>query len=452
MKKHTWMPLGILLFVIVASLVYFLASGTESPYFVAEGCLDVLINGDPEEKVNIVYVNSGYSDGFSDAVEEFNGWMSIEPYEGSDKFNIYAVDASSDVGCETDSGTVVCDSGEAKKLVGSLCPYDIIVVLNYYSATKDLLFPLRSAALGNIVYVNGADVWGVLAHELGHALGDLDDEYLISGGSPSYNSKNCLSDCSEFDAFGVGCYSGCSSADHYRSIEDGLMKQYWREDSEKGELYYGGWNVDVISGVMESGLDGFSLFDSPVKKSAILEFDANDNLVSYSEGEYNFPKYSVGDYSYSVLGDGEELYSLNFAVDLIIEPREIDGEFISGEVVDAGYVIVVPIVDEAENVVVYDDEGLEVAEVSFGGLKFSVDSNVELSFEKSVFNELYLVKGDEVVSSLDLGCEDYCRSGSVYVPLLDVGFYSLYYYNVNDGWNFVTVELVSSGGVLEWEI
>ena len=185
MKKHTWLPLGILLFIVAVTLVYFLVSSTGSPYFVAEGCVEVLINGDSDEKVNIVYVNSGYSDGFSEVVDEFNGWMSIEPYEDSDKFNIYSIDVSSDVGCEIDTGTVICDEGEAKKLVGSLCPYDVIVILNYYSKAKDLLFPLRSAALGNVVYVNGADIWGVLAHEMGHALGDLDDEYLIPGGSPS---------------------------------------------------------------------------------------------------------------------------------------------------------------------------------------------------------------------------------------------------------------------------
>ncbi|MBU1704289.1 MAG: hypothetical protein KJ922_02910, partial [Nanoarchaeota archaeon] len=187
------------------------------PEAIAEDCISVLYQGDPEEKIDVVFLGYKYktsADFEKDVNDRINNIMfKIYPFgDHKSKFNIYRVDKF-DLGCEV-GGFIKCDSFEIQKLA-SKCPNDYVFVLVDRSVVVDALNPVRSSAIGNLAKVNTADDKFVLMHEFGHTfpLTPLADEYVdvwyeSQGFDPS-NFPNCDTiPCSKWSDITDNCIQG----------------------------------------------------------------------------------------------------------------------------------------------------------------------------------------------------------------------------------------------------
>lgn len=199
-------------------------------------CINVIYNGDPKNKVDIVFLGVNYNnneDFGTDVQSYIDELYDVEPYSSSKtKFNFYRIDEFRDLSCrETDK--IVCDEFKVKELALK-CPNDFIVVLD----KKSFLSMLRSTAYSNIVNLNTADTKTVLTHEFGHSIGGLGDEY-VYGDFSGIEFPNCdFSPCDKWNK--NGCYEGCSSSLYYRSTESSIMK-------DLGDNYYNKVSLDQMN-------------------------------------------------------------------------------------------------------------------------------------------------------------------------------------------------------------
>ena len=199
-------------------------------------CVEILKNGDPSDKIDVVFVGDKFTDltDFRNQVEmhmglkpgvdgSTDGIFYVEPFlSNKDKFNVYLVNELSDLDClEGDSTLGLCDRNKVNDLALQ-CPYDFINLLSrrrYRSAA----FPDIGIYSISISSDEGTRVaTRVSVHEFGHSFGYLLDEY--SGDSTyldNFQFKNCFGrepikdlDCGLATCFsGDGCLAGCNPPD-----------------------------------------------------------------------------------------------------------------------------------------------------------------------------------------------------------------------------------------------
>ncbi|MBD3164351.1 hypothetical protein GF323_04060 [Candidatus Woesearchaeota archaeon] len=196
-------------------------------------CVSVLNNGEPGNKIDIVFLNYGFEDitEFNEQVNRYinNILLEFRPFkEHSSKFNFYRIDEA-DIECDI-KGFIDCDQFKIK-LAASDCPNDYIAVLVSRSRVKDFIRPVRSSAIGNIAKINTADKPFVLVHELGHSFGQLADEYVDEGYYSDSNFKasdyaNCdSSPCPSWKHVdNASCYQGCSLNKYFRPTQNSIMR------------------------------------------------------------------------------------------------------------------------------------------------------------------------------------------------------------------------------------
>ena len=405
-------------------------------------CRDVMVNGGAEEKVNILYLGDRYVDveDFEKDVNSFNtGFFTVEPYASlKEEFNIYRLDDfTSDLGCDQD-GTVICNANKVKR-VGKTCPSDFVVVLSKYSQAKDLVNPLRSASIFNLAYVNAADSYLVLSHESGHMIAGLADEYLIPNGKVPSNGVNCVRQCSGFDVLNE-CKKGCVNNNHYRSIDVGLMRNYWDtvdfgvfNDKVITESVLGRSSVVSDFGLSprKGGVDDVYVVDVELREdgAAVTRVDASEGYAS---------NYNMRGYSYRVEGDGF-VEELGFGYPVLIEERgsEEGMDFKFTNV--SNFTLVVPKGDVIE---IFDEEKNLLGKFGLGNrvfkagqtIKFDVDGVGRLVY---IYDEL-----DNKVDVVDLGCKDICEGEfEAKIPLVADGDYFMYYWTVEEGWRQFGVKI-----------
>lgn len=129
----------------------------------------IVDNGDPATHIDIAIIGSGFTTAeIPDFVSKVAGnvskmWLVNWFADNEPLFNIYRVDAESPVsGEDLDEATIY-------SLVSGI-PYDILVVIHNYEGQESVVNPYIDLYTGSHDYV-------VLAHELGHVIGKLDDEY-----------------------------------------------------------------------------------------------------------------------------------------------------------------------------------------------------------------------------------------------------------------------------------
>ena len=202
-------------------------------------CTTVKYAGKPKDKIDIVFLPSGYAsqEEFAREVQkQTDAIFKTEPFTSHQKaINIYRIDRLDELDCEVDD-FISCNDFEVKKMA-TFCPNDQIIVLVSRNKIKDALKPVRSSAVGNVIKLNSADNINVLLHELGHAIGGLadeyvDDRYYSSIGLNVGTFPNCDQEaCPKWVADGnLGCFKGCSLSSFYRPTKDSLMKSL-NEDS-----------------------------------------------------------------------------------------------------------------------------------------------------------------------------------------------------------------------------
>ncbi len=196
-------------------------------------CVSVYENGEPERKIDVVFLGYGFSNlnKYGDEVNRYVNDILLEfaPFnEYKDKFNFYRVD-NADIYCDI-GGFIDCNKYQIN-LAASNCPHDFIVLLVDRSAVSDLLSPVRSSAVGNIAKINTADKPFVLVHEFGHSFADLADEYVDENYYDESNFNvnqyvNCdTAPCPSWQGTeDAECYQGCSLGKYFRPTEDSIMK------------------------------------------------------------------------------------------------------------------------------------------------------------------------------------------------------------------------------------
>ena len=196
-------------------------------------CKKKLYHGD--NRMDIVFLPYGYDDkeDFSADIDYYmdNIFMKIEPFKTKiNRLNIYMIDNLVDLGCSIGSW-IKCDDFKVKQLASN-CPNDYIVVLVERNEVIDLLNPVRSSVTSNTAKINTADNKLVLAHELGHLLAKLADEYVdeshYKGIFDEKDYPNCdKEECSKWSGiYGTGCFKGCSLGIYFRPTEDSIMKSF----------------------------------------------------------------------------------------------------------------------------------------------------------------------------------------------------------------------------------
>ncbi len=208
----------------------------------------IIINEGESGKTNIVFLSYGYEDKESfladvnKYIEGENSFSTIEPFKSNfEKLNFYAV-MSNEVKCDIQDGTILCEDRTTKK-VASKCPNDYIFVINKVNQFKDIVLPLRSSSYLNIGSINVADNKLVVLHEFGHLFASLSDEYVEDGITINIaDSLNCdVEACNKWNNIdGTGCFNGCSKQQFYRSIQNGIMRNYYKSN------IYGVWNEKIL--------------------------------------------------------------------------------------------------------------------------------------------------------------------------------------------------------------
>jgi len=214
-------------------------------------CTSLIYNGDDKEKIDITFIGYGYDTNkklTDDALIYIkNVFETLEPYSNNkNKFNFYQINEPTKH-CEL-TYYIKCNNFEIKKQA-SKCPTDFIIVLTERNKILNLAAPLRSSAIGNLVKINTADNTLVLAHEFGHAFGDLGDEYVDDAYYGQFNIKadeipNCDKvNCDSWkDVNGTSCYKGCTLSTLYRATKNSIMNLYFK----KGGDVYGPINKEEI--------------------------------------------------------------------------------------------------------------------------------------------------------------------------------------------------------------
>lgn len=201
-------------------------------------CASIIYNGDPENKIDIVFLGYGYnkiSDFSEDASSYINNvFIKTEPFSrNKELFNFYRIDDFGRLGCEI-KGYIRCDDYKTK-LIASFCPNDFIIVLTERNKIKDMITPVRSAAFSNNAFINSADNGLVLMHEFGHIFSKLADEYVDENYYKDFDISefpNCDSaGCSKWQVITNNCFEGCSLGRFYRSSEKSIMRNYYKSES-----------------------------------------------------------------------------------------------------------------------------------------------------------------------------------------------------------------------------
>ena len=135
-------------------------------------------------------------------------------YNEKDNFNFYYID-NYQPKCEIyQDKALLCYNKDIVRKAAS-CPHDFIVVIKEDSRN------IRSSAYMNVMSINSKHSLTVLLHEFGHVFVNLAEEY-VPAKLPK-KAKNCVDECTKF-SIKDGCYEGCSKADYFRSINNGIMR------------------------------------------------------------------------------------------------------------------------------------------------------------------------------------------------------------------------------------
>lgn len=204
-SMRTYQPLSLLLFTILTF--------TRGP---AQAITKVVDNGPDGQRLVFAVVGDAYkaeeqSKFATDVSNLLLGGMLAQDFYSAhaNAFNVYRVDLTShDSGVSTptsvkNTALQVIFSGDwnrcwleessqtddlINKALSSIAKYDFVLVManepNYGGCRR-----------GSRLYVTSGDQWDVLAHEYGHAIGNLYDEYSADGvgayTGPSFNNRNC---------------------------------------------------------------------------------------------------------------------------------------------------------------------------------------------------------------------------------------------------------------------
>ena len=220
----------------------------------------------------------------------------------------------------------------------------------------------------------------MLIHEFGHAFANLADEYVPA--TLSRGSENCKSSCDKFNSEIDGCFQGCSKANYYRSIQNGLMRTL-------SNTNYGIYNKNLIRELINkrlgSHLTGNAINSiNPIntcleQKYAFLEvqnkngrpYVLNKQVFSGCAPNYNSPSGNINYKIYNKQGNliSEKNTNLMIFTDTSLKQNQIVGKTYRGGI-NNSFILITKLTSETQKVVITDeDTGNSTSEnlQNFGG-------------------------------------------------------------------------------------
>lgn len=335
-NSRSWIPFVLLLILVGFVVVYvffgdILFSGTRQPVQPSPGCIPIQENGNSEQAIDIVFLPDNFEDvsKFRDKTDKMiNAFSNLEPYsENKDKFNFYRIEKFDlDLKCDYSYGgdAIVCDP-TAVKSSATLCPHDYVIVAVDTQGIQKLFDLLRSSAWMGIASLNSADDPLVFSHEFAHIFADFADEYEY-GGKITWDAPNCDSGwetCPKFKVVSDSeCVRGCVNNENSRSINVGIMRDYW-----KSKLY-GSYNEYVLQSRIEKSTRSSNSQISksmPINIVKLIYKNGKWEILEVVESEGYPDGVNTGYVSdYSIVIEGENYENL-FELDLPLPILYFDG-------------------------------------------------------------------------------------------------------------------------------
>jgi len=349
-KGYFLIILGVLI-LLVASIVFFVStrSQTTNQFEILEDCKTISYNG--PGKINLLFFAK------KEQAEKYaDFFLEIEPFNNNkEEFNFFYID-DYEPDCRLYKGiAVLCHSQQLIEKAAS-CPHDFIVVLEEKNEQ------IRSSSYLNVLSLNSKHVQMVFVHEFGHAFANLAEEY-INNQNPPRGSKNCQSECSDFDGEIDDCFEGCSKTTLKRSVNEGIMRTLFPDNSESP---YGIFNLNLIQEVISLRSKEDFILTGEVTHEGISSC-MDQRYILYYDGEISVNQGCAGTngngpYSYEVLQDEETTISGSFNPTLFTEVQISQETDLSGETFEqeevGGIVLTLPI--GGEELVIIDPEGQEI--------------------------------------------------------------------------------------------
>jgi len=214
------------------------------------GCLELINNGNSEDKVDVVFVGDGYfdleelkKDSFDivdyDNFPNLAGLMSVEPFKSNkEKFNFWMV-LGEDKIPENDYGDP--SFKESLQLASQCTQGDYPVILSKKSF-RSYAYSTHSAYLSFGAYSNPIGRGRLFLHEFGHAFGDLRDEYTEEGKPNRFSEPNCAPDVETAiqwwgDISGTDYFQGCSYVEsNIRPTFNSIMRNHHNLKDDYGAV------------------------------------------------------------------------------------------------------------------------------------------------------------------------------------------------------------------------
>ncbi|MEK6908602.1 MAG: hypothetical protein AABX23_00945 [Nanoarchaeota archaeon] len=194
-----------------------------------EQCKKIEYNG--QDRIDLLFISSE-----EDARYYTEYLFTVEPYKTyRSYFNINVLEEEAQCDYYKDIA-LLCYTDQVLDLAKQ-CEHDYVIILKEDSPQ------IRSSAYGKIISLNKGDHENsVLIHELGHALGNLAEEY--NGAKIPQGSKNCQKICTGFKGPVDACTQECSDGEHFRSIPMGVMRSLITDN-------YGVYNIALLTELFE---------------------------------------------------------------------------------------------------------------------------------------------------------------------------------------------------------
>ncbi len=245
--KIEWIPFISFLVIIFFGLIILFFTVSEdlrSPVEPSTGCLVMQDNGDFFNSINIVFLGTKYEDVGKfreDSEKMMLSFLNTVPYSDyKNRFNFFRIEEFKDFGCKYDQGAVICNPALAQKEAIKCPGGDYIAVLVDRNKGENLVSHLRSSSWMNLNSLNSADDPLVFAHEFAHSFVDFADEYEFDG-KINWDAPNCDSEydtCPKFSNIeGSECHVGCVNKQYSRSIDVGIMRDYWIPEGKRYGIY-----------------------------------------------------------------------------------------------------------------------------------------------------------------------------------------------------------------------
>jgi hypothetical protein len=228
-------------------------------------CVPLINNGDSKNKIDIVYVGSGFPDEESlskavvratDIGDKNNGIFSVTPFKGTKTdFNVWMVADQQKFSSMQDAET------KSRSLSRTTCPTNQMILLSVEPRFRshayvekgigqsDAFVTVGCEFLGTCSYpldINGLEfgdsdthVIRTVVHEFGHSFGGLADEYLYvdndgntfpsSGNTVDVPNCDASSSSPKWKSITSGAFEGCSYENWYRPYGNSLMKEQYTE-------------------------------------------------------------------------------------------------------------------------------------------------------------------------------------------------------------------------------